>query len=106
MPIARSDRNPKLMISLVPCELEFHVAYHNRDLRTSVGFESIRTNRCSVLFEEKGQITTDPPLEIHISGFRQESHISSEYLDRVLAAGESGPKSSLSHTIAKTRRDI
>ena len=33
-----------------------------------------------MFFEEKRQITADAPFEIHISAFRQESHINSEYL--------------------------
>jgi len=33
-----------------------------------------------MFFEEKRQITADAPFEVHISVFRQESHINSEYL--------------------------
>jgi len=73
----RSDDNPKLLISVVLSEFEFQVARYNHDLRISESFESIRTNRCSVFFEEKRQIMADAPFEIHISAFRQESHINS-----------------------------
>jgi hypothetical protein len=58
VPISRAHyaerRQPKLLISLFPCKLEFQVADHDLDLRTSIGFESVRIDRCSVLFEEKG----------------------------------------------------
>jgi hypothetical protein len=79
--VTRSDDNPKLLISVILHEFEIQVARYNHDLRISESFESIRTNRCSVFFEEKRQIMADAPLEIiHISAFRQESHINSEYL--------------------------
>ena len=72
----RSDDHPKLLISVVLREFEFQVARYNHDLRISESFESIRTKRCFV-FEEKRQIMADSPFEIHISAFRQESHINS-----------------------------
>jgi len=80
MSVTRSDDNPKLLISFILREFEFQVACYNHDFRISESFESIRTNRCSVFFEEKRQITADAPFEIHISAFRQETHINSEYL--------------------------
>src|SRR5580658_2376773 len=80
MTVTRSDDNPKLLISFILREFEFQVACYNHDLRISESFDGICTNRCSVFFEEKRQITADAPFEIHISAFRQEGHINSEYL--------------------------
>jgi hypothetical protein len=65
MTVTRSDDNPKLLISFILREFEFQVACNNHDLGISESFDGICTNRCSVFFEEKRQITADASFEIN-----------------------------------------